>query len=554
MFKSNPDGSYVPTKSVSVKPESQIDYGPNEQFKFLLPQFLGFMDTNESYMQFDLQMQGIGYARPDPKAAAHALFRRFRLMDGAGMATLEEVEAYNVLQANLMEMNSNNAIRENRGQFMGRSANANPAHQLYYSPLGDWTAGTITSNPAPLKVKVNVALNSGILSSGKVFPLQAARGLRLEVDTEDQQVALFTPSALQRGVNIINAFQTDREKGPSAAAAANKDEKAAIDSTFTMGVKANADNIPANNGEPDTKPNPYMIGDMLYIAKADETAEETLGVITAFSKDGSSNGLLITYIPNRANATGLATDFPADSLIYAKTADRVRVLTYPDVPATSAAGVAINSIGAVNYNISDLEYVISQVSPPPAYVSRMMSQLNSSQGLNLDVKSYTLYRNNVFDANGISQMLIPARETRAYSILSYPNLVRSSDVFQSDLTTSFDGAGNYNYVIGGKLVPDRKVSLKRYSQTPEKSEALHLIETEKAVSNCGNPVRELRNLWQRAMVGRAFSKYGQVFNTAKQDLQLRIDYDSSSAAKLVHNYICHLRRIRMSNENVEVIV
>ena len=46
MFRHQASGSFIPTKQIVLKPESQVDYNPRtqNQVKFLFPQCLGFID------------------------------------------------------------------------------------------------------------------------------------------------------------------------------------------------------------------------------------------------------------------------------------------------------------------------------------------------------------------------------------------------------------------------------------------------------------------------------------------------------------------------------
>ena len=314
-----------------------------------------------------------------------------------------------------------------------------------------------------------------------------------------------------------------------------------------------------------------VVGDLLYINSGGGAAggadEKKLGVVSGLGCDfGNSNRMKVFYIPDRNVGDALGTDYPVDSIVYWKWADREAMMadltpfTYANIPDTNSDGTPMRDFEVFksDYTISNLEYIISQVSPPSAYTSRMLSQVNSSAGLSLDYNTYTLYRNNVFDANGIQQFLVPARETRSYSVLSVPLQQRNGQGFEEIKKRSFfgvlDGANDYNYVIGGKLVPDRRVPLARLGQDPPLNEALHLIEVEKAISNCSVPVRDLRNQSRHILIARAFSKYGQVFNTATQDLQLRVNYTGSTHAKMYMNYICHLRRMNVSSNGVVVVV
>ena len=576
MFRSNELGQYVPAKSVSVKPESQRDYKPEDQFKFHLPQSLAYMDTNDSYLSFDVEVSGPGYVRPDWEAGAHSLIRRFRIMDGTGSQTLEEIEGYNALVSTKNTYNSNPSIHKNRGLFEGRSANNDVDNQLYYAgPQYTFTNADKNGNtPTSLKTKICLPIQSGVLNSGKVFPLLATKGLRVEVDLENANTAFSCPKALSLNGTDSAAYRWKLQVpilGATGADATAKQEKAAIDTEFSCTIKEPSAGGALNGmykqyargGE---APFPLQVGDILHIKLADGTSSKILGVVSGLGTDyGSTDFMQIYYIPDRAISAGLAVDYPADSLVFWSWADRELIAagtpayTPANIPTENSASQAMKDATKMvaSYTISNVEYVVSQVSPPAAYNARLLSQINSSAGLSMDFNSYTLYRNNVFNANGVSQMLIPAREQRAYSALSLPLSQSNMGAYASMNERSFfgivDGAANYNYIIGGKSVPDRRVNLARLSLSPAKPEALHLIEVEKGVSNCGVPVRDLRNKGS-FLIARAFSKYGQIFNTAQQDLQLRVDYTASTKAKMFMNYICHLRRLNVSASGVNVVV
>ena len=138
-----------------------------------------------------------------------------------------------------------------------------------------------------------------------------------------------------------------------------------------------------------------------------------MGVITSFDKVG--NALKINYCPTRAVGFGIGTDFPQDSKVYFKVEDRQKVNVFPNVPDSRVS----NNV-PIGYTISNLEYIVSVVSPPESYVSKMMSAVNSSQGLAMDIKTFNNYRFNLSTLNGLTNQLIPARAQRAYSIMSVP--------------------------------------------------------------------------------------------------------------------------------------
>ena len=581
MFKANPSNNYVSSKSISIKPEAMIDYGssPNSnQIKFLIPQYLGFINPSQSYLKFKLTMQGRGRLKPDWRAGAHSLIRNFRIQDGTGSQTLEEIQDYNVLTAQWWKFTENDSIADKREMFEGRNRTHNSQGQLFNAKLpssANGVAGPVTANEAQLTVEVMLPLNSGILSNNKVFPVLATKGLRLTLDLDTATNALVCASGtlgvhpheisdpLNSQVSMLSGQPAADTAGPKVcgdnAGTSGTDPKGAVDSVFTVTVSANADN------------NPFRIGDILYInvpVASDGTRatdrEQALGVVTGFKPSDmnvSAKALAVQYIPNRATGKGLAAgnDYAqgvvgVGSSIYVKASDRERVNTFSDLP-TGVPSAIDNA--AAGYVIKDVEYVISQVQPPPEYVSRMMKQIQSGQGLTIDVKTFATYRHNLSTLNGLTDQLIPAQAQRAYSIISVPLALNKfnttgASAFVGDLV----GSQNYQYVFNGHLIPDRPVDLKRIA-VAQKPGQVHLVEVEKTLTNCGYVVRNLQRLQDSFFIGRAFSKYGQVFNLKSADLNLRVEYagvDSAMhGAKFFHHFVCHLRSINISNNGVRVM-
>ena len=114
-------------------------------------------------------------------------------------------------------------------------------------------------------------------------------------------------------------------------------------------------------------------------------------------------------------------------------------------------------------------------------------------------------------------------------------------------------AQNYQYVYGGSLIPDRPISLVRYTQTPARTDALHIVELEKSLVNAGYGVRNLLRVPDRFLIGRAFSKYGQVMSLAPQDLSLRVEYEGATQEKLFEHFVQSLRRVNISSKGVLVM-
>ena len=554
MFKANQDTQFVPTKTISIKPEAQVNYNPKSQnqVRWLIPQYIGFFDPRGTTLKYKLQMSGRGHAKPDFKGGVHSLWRDVRVRDGTASTEMEMLQDYNVFVSQWWNYTNNESINHKRDLFEGRSANADFDNQLFYGSMGDWSDAEVSTTYDRKTLEINQPIHSGILGGSKVFPVVATQGLRAEMTLDQFQRSCITTSNL--GENVANwVVSKVAILGATGGDAVAKQQKTAVGDEFQCIIKRGADNTdPAggsrgvNRNASPVNNNPFDIGDPLYIRKADNSDEALLGIITKFNKDGDGD-LVIKYIPARANGVGLGTDYPVDSRIYYKVADRLNGYTATNVPAEQIALAGQSQ----SYTISDLEMLLLQVQPPAGYVESMMKQISSDKGLNLDFRTHSLYRFNLNTLNGLTNQLIPATQQRAYSIFSVPLAQNGQlDITISAFQGSIDGVQNYQYVFGGSLIPDRPIDLVRYTQNPARTDALHLVELEKALVNADYGVRNLLRVPSKFLIGRAFSKYGQIFNLQNDSLSLRVEYQGATQQKLFEHFVCFLRRVNISANGV----
>ncbi len=502
-------------------------------------------------MKYFLQMQGRGINRPDPRGAVHSLWRDMRIRSGDGIAELEYIQDYNALVAQWFHYTSNESITQSRDMFQGRSQNKNIDDQLFYGATPTWTgAQPATASPEKLQIEIDQPIYTGILSSDKIFPVVATKGLRIEMFLDQMQRSLT-----QNTVDGEEAFYLGLKAdilGATGADADAKQQKTAIDSVYSCSIQRPADGpagrgvnrnaLPVNNC-------PFDIGDPLYIDVVAGGQERSLGVIVGFTKDADDD-LVIQFIPDRPVGDALGVDYVAGSKVYYKVADRVNGKVVQNVPAAQIASASTQ----ISYTISDMQLLMLQVQPPPDYVERMMKQVDSGKGMTLDFQTSQLYRFNLATLNGLTSQLIPSTQTMAYSILSVP----LSQEGQNDITTSAfrgqrDGSQTYQYTLGSALVPDRPIELERYTQSPPRAEMLHLMELEKAWVNSKLPVRNLLRPADNFLIGRAWSRYGQVANLADESLTLRVSYSGATVQKMFDHFIYYLRRIRISSDGIEVL-
>lgn len=554
MFRNNENNQFIPQKSLIVKPEAQVDYNPRTQnnLRFLVPQFLGFINPADTTLNYKLIMSGKGSPQPSPRAGVHSLWRDLRIRDGTASANLEEIQDYNVLTATWWGYTQNESIANKRNLFEGRQVNPDKQRNVYYNSLNQrWQDGAVTGQ-TPAQLSIKQPIYSGILSGDKVFPCIATQGLRVEMTLDNIQRSCVYQQGDLGLATETGGVTTGKYLESKGAKIIGADAKTAIDTTFTIDIEAPGASVSGRGVNLNALPfdnNPFSVGDLLHIGTTDAlNTSETLGVITGFTTDATKN-LVISYIPNRVVAGGLLGAYGAGSAVFVKNLERLNGAVVQNVPQ---AQIDL-ALQRVDFTIRDIELHVGVVTPPESYVDSMNSQIKG-KGLAMDYKTYGLHRVNLNAVNGLTNQLIPAQTNRGYSVLSVPLSQNNQINIQTDSFEGLtDGCQNYQYVLGGLMIPDRPIDLQRYSINPQYTDALHLIEAEKSLENCGYTVRNLQRVPQRFFIGRAFSKYGQVAELNNRDLSLRVEYSGATQQKLFNHYICHLRRMIIGPNGITVV-
>lgn len=569
MLKASQSSNYVSNKVISIKPEAQVPYGDNQsdnvskQMKFLVPQYLGYINPQQTFLKFDLRMTGRGMLKPDERCGAHSLIENIRIQDGTSSATLEEIQNYNMLIAQKHSFTFNESISNKREDYEGQNRSTDHSKQLFHDTPSDWNANPVTTNPTKRTVECMLPLDTGILSSNKIFPVVATQGLRLTLDLDNVRNACVINGSADNdaGTTERNAgMLADGSSQTTNAHFALKVEintgltKAAADSASNVDIRQPADApnlrgaIRANAGN---SSNPFMVGDLLYASLADGTGEKSLGIIQSLDKDGDGD-LRVSMVQNRTVGTALGTTYPVDSRIYVKVSDRLRVMTSSDYADIPTPNQLFNE--ALGYRMENVEMVVNQVIPPVEYTNNIMKAIQSSNGLTLDYRTFNTYRHQLSSLNGATDQLIPSTQTKAYSILSVPTGRSNARTLTcSAWRGEFNGSQNYQYIHNGHLIPNRTVDLSRLSNTGASVGQVYLNELEKSLVNCGLVVRNLYDIANNFFIARGFSKYGQVYNLTQGDLNLRVQYEGATIPKDFFHFIQSRRQINISQNGVMVM-
>ncbi len=588
----------------------------NNQIRFHIPSYIGFCDPQHLRFQCKAKMICVdggnqaqneprGIIHPDGAAGIWSTIRDLRVSDGTGRTELEMISDLNVLCANEWGFTQNDSINGKRELFEGMSMNSNNKDQLWYDSTGtNWTATAQTTNGLPKQNKISARIPcSGIIGTKatNVFPLTATSGLRVVMNIEEIKRSMTlssntgagqerfysgpageagtTPYAEQNGAKQVvppEFYALYTTKGVDAS---NSDVVETGDATknngeFTLEIclvtdRANMKTDLQENAVVDSRvDNNFAIGDLMYVCQDKGEFPNCLGKITKMEKDATGGRLKITYQANRPNGDGLDTGTGVNAgggyiggdngtagtgtgvvfFLPENRVDQIQLFHTKKARDTGETDV----LPALELELSDCELSILQVEPPAGYVDNMLKKVNGS-GVEMDYCTTTLYRGNIVNAQGMTSNLIPANESRAYSILSVPLTQASQSLLhRSSLLARYESQKSYQWVMNGALIPDRPISLEKYKY--ERNPVLHIMENEKAVGNAKNTVRNLWNTNDRLLLGRALSRYGQVHDLQGKTTMLRVTYPNTVGdTVLLNNNIVHLNRMIIQADGVVVI-
>ena len=558
MFQANSQNQYLPSKSVAIKPDVVSDVVGADQIRFHIPSYLGFIDPNQTTIKFNLKIENArGFLVPDKNCGGHALFRNVSYRDGSNATELELNEDYNANYALMSNYTKQNSVGHKRELFNGvvnKLGDDLTDPILYYaSPAvagGTVVAPTGLSKTA-LSPKLQFQLNSGIWKQGKTLPLAAMNGLRITIDTEEVNRALMylndeSRFSFRRQANVaLNQIYTAASAGGAKTATNDAAGDARANNADLSRCVYTIETVHTLRSFL-----PFDVDDLLYIADAADGAnEEKLGTITGFS---IQNGVCaVSYVPDRNLGVGLGQAHAQGSRLYIKMSDRQ--IAHNVVGVADVAGdTKSHAILAPTYRMTNIEMICQQITPPADFVQRLLKASTTEQGLQMDITTYELYRHNQNNIQGLQQMIIPSKMSRAKSLFSQPLAVdRFRDLGISSFQGLADSAINYEWIFGTQHYPSRLVPLSRYSQTVPRVEALHSSELQKAIMNVGEKVLSLQRIPDHFTIARPLTKYGQIMNVSNQTLSLRVDYSSdASITKLFNNYVYGLRRIVINKDGV----
>ena len=500
----------IPSKSIAIPSQHQLEIHSGDTIRFDIPEYIGFIDPRQSYLKFDLKITAPVRCSINEKVGSQGIINNLRIWNGESSTQLENIENYAEYRQLVNHYNSNESIKNKRALLEAVEIGTELKSMDFFTTYTDGADVGTTIATNENKVQVAMPIHSGILGGHQVFPVALLGGLRVEIDTNPAN-------------KILRAVKLGTEQQPLSNNTAIADA-ASTDTYVLFGTSADTEVATSNMSQC-----PFIVGQELiyqYTNTSDEEEVVSMGTIKEINYNAGIEIVFDVAFTAPADQKG-GTSEPGEAMIYV---DEYWANTQP-----------------ISYTLNNVEIVFKQVQPPANYLSSL------NNGTTIDIQTLSVVRNNVASTETITQQTIPSFNVRAKAIITLPMEQATNTIFRDNLAAHIDGMIRYNYYVNGKSQPNRQVETS--ALTRGYVEQIALWELQKSLGACNVPVRNISYPQLNFAIGRALGRYGGVYNLRDSaDLQLKCEYDEPEKNKLFLNYICHLRQLKISSNNVIVIV
>lgn len=540
----------VPTLSKSILTDRNSVYTEQDIIEiFVSPEEVPLLNASQgSYLKFLLKVKADPLetnciAQPDPMASGTSVISTISIYDGANSQLLEQLEDVSTWTAMYYHYSKTQGLENMRTLMEGMSpiqGRSLKSEYFTFDPV-DGTTFKDVECVVPLYM-------SGLLGQGaKLLPVIALNGIRIRIQLQKKEAALraltqigySSTAATYTGIRQISGLPTAGAELPEAFGAAVATAGGAANPAIA-GFSVNTSGVDAvppatiQAALADFSNIAYSVGQDLYVEQIAPDLPLFLGTITNVASVGGRP----TYTCAGGAALVGAAGIAANGRVY----------------------VDANSLKA-NFEMKNVEFVCSVVQASSETMNGLMRQVSSGGGIRIDYPSYNLYRQNLQAGIPRSELLIPSNERRACSIVSQP--MRSvARLYEDTFRPVGDACKSYIWNIANRLTPNRRVSTRLVATANEEAaqrlswDAIHLHETEKAISRLNIVPRNLCENARNFCIPRQLAKDGHSFNANENEIRLNVEYGSAAGEnvinKLVGTWLYHIRTCVITPNSVAV--
>ena len=520
--------------------ENQTNFRAGQVIRFVIPRSIGFWDPHTSRLQLEVQTENNNFKMCFAHACGAASLIDMVRVSQNGIV-LSETTEYATLN-NLFTLYSDSlSIKQ-------RNSTQNGARDLVLGPnLGN---GSVFPNyevtPVPWgnlqrhQTTSGAVLGQCLNGDGSVAMDLTSKKYQLEMRGIGIFELLNAVPSLALGDLLIEIRLVNFNRSALMVHPATSVPHVG---TSAVGARTQITCGPPFNGFSNLADSPFVIGQTLDIRDAHGAAVtgSTPHSIAAMAQDDTTGIITITCAGDLNDGTNPGLSF------------------ITTLGVGGGATLADNSA----FVVSRASLLLQVVSPPQQYVQETANKV-ATDGLILDLNTYTTYRTSVTANINHVTCDIPAMMSRARGILSCPRLNNNTGEFnaynpdnrnKSNILGQYEQLLRYRTQIGELYYPNQPVQLDQMiKQSITHFSAQHIVELEKCLNACKIPLRSLLSTKQNFIIPRVLAKYGASVNLEK-GIRLYLEYDGAGSANAldVVTFVNHVNRIMIGPNGLEVL-
>ena len=221
--------------------------------------------------------------------------------------------------------------------------------------------------------------------------------------------------------------------------------------------------------------------------------------------------------------------------------DQVTILT------TGGAWTSSDTFTGVEYSLTNVSLTCPVVSPPPSYTIAMTKAIQSGEGLNMNIRTWSLQRGNTLTGQAQAVILIPSVQSKVRGVVSVPFKATNGNFKVFDLANNCNDTNisSYYFEYFGIRNPEQAVDTSKLA-VGSRVPAELIWEQDKAFSSCFEESLETYQGYEEGLqqtmfenrtwfLGRALSQFNGFMDARLANLQLVVNA-TSSAGTLVGNW------------------
>lgn len=534
------------SKQQIIYESRNADMGLGEVLRFNIPPSVMLINNAETFLKFNVRVGAKGFvtlANATTEAdtehwypwtmglgGAYNLIKNLviKTQDGVVLETITDYNSFHRVLSNYVK----NSTEKNLDRlYAGADTEyVKRVNTLTRRKVDGAGASEALQTQENMEIEVCLPLKlSGIFSNPQPYPNFLAP-LQVEIQLEDDAFKVVHAQGFQLGADAPN-FQTDKENQNRVAGWSGDTITYRVDGTPNTNnitsleiLKTSAggnDNVYTGDiGATQTANHPFWVGQSVRV-KADADVDL---VISGIQESGAGDKLQINFDSTNA-FNGQATANP-----------QIFVKDTGDKPSLT---------------LSKIQMIVGSIQPSPQQLQAMESAVKSGYAYNY--KSYYDFPVNISSGVLSASNLINCKFKRCKSILSFCEDIQTATAVYWDNLAPFIKPNydpkDYQYKLGGLLVPNRRVDVSRYIRNRTQQggwNAVHIKELEQALACAGYQCKDLSNIDGAFMFGRGLVTKNSGFTydmSGNEEARLNINFNANGQNLLNHNYVCHLKTL-----------